>query len=73
MSKQHPHIKTLRQHNKWRRGASAIKLADPAEIAIAIDWAIKVTELAKKYVEAKPNASGEFYERLESAVNEGTT
>lgn len=46
MSKQHPHIKTLRTHNKF-------------------------AELAQKFIEAAPNSSGEFYERLESAIKEG--
>lgn len=70
MSKKHPHIKTLRAHNKWRRGDDRPML-DPKEIGIAVDWAIKVCELAQKFIEAKPNSSGEFYERLESAVKEG--
>lgn len=70
MSKQHPHIKTLRAHNKWRRGDDRAML-DQNEIGIAVDWAIKVCELAQKFIEAKPNASGEFYERLESAIKEG--
>lgn len=71
MSKQHPHIKALRAHNKWRRGDARTKMGDPKEIGAALDWAIKVAELAQKYIGAKPNASGEFYERLESAVKEG--
>ena len=71
MSKQHPYVKTLRQHNKWRRGAAGVKMGDPKEIGAALDWAIKVAELAQKFIKAKPNESGEFYERLESAVNGG--
>ena len=41
MSKKHPHIKTLRAHNKWRRGDERVKMGDPKEIGIALDWAIK--------------------------------
>lgn len=68
--KTHPNIKRIRSHNKWRRGGDGDML-DPKELGIALDWAIKVCELAQKYIEAKPNASGEFYERLESAVKDG--
>lgn len=70
MSRQHPNIKTLRQHNKWRRGELDVQMADPKEIGVALDWAIKVCELAQKFIKARPNESGEFYERLESAVKE---
>ena len=72
MSKQHQHIKTLRRHNKWRRGASAINLVNPTELGIAIDWTIKVVELAQKYVEAKSGSSAaRFYDLLVDAINEG--
>ena len=37
----HPHIKTLRAHNNWRRGDERMKMGDPKEIGIALDWAIK--------------------------------
>ncbi len=68
--KTHPHIKTLIQHQKWRRGDDRPML-DPKEIGIAIAWAIKVCELAQKFIEAEPNASGVIHERLESAIKEG--
>ena len=71
MSKQHPHIKTLRAHNNWRRGDERMKIGDPTDLGIALDWSIKVVELAQKFIEAKPNESGEFYERLEAAMKEG--
>lgn len=41
MSKQHPHIKPLRAHSNWRRGDERMKIGDPKEIGIAVDWAIK--------------------------------
>lgn len=53
MSKQHPHIKTLRAHNKWRRGDERVKMGDPKDIGIAIDWAVKVSELAEKFEVSK--------------------
>lgn len=68
MTRQHPHIKTLRQHNKWRRGELDVQMVDPAGLGIAMDWAIKVCELAQRFIEARPNESGEWYERLESEV-----
>lgn len=71
MSKQHPHIKTLRAHNKWRRGDERAQLGDPKEIGAAIDWAIKVAEIAQKFTEAGPEMSGKWIERLESAIKEG--
>lgn len=69
MSKQHPHIKALRAHNKWRRGGTG-EMVSPEDLGVALDWAIKVCELAQKFIKARPNESGEFYERLESAVKE---
>lgn len=69
--KTHPHIKTLIQHQKWRRGDGCVRMADPKELGEAIDWAVKVAGLAQKFIEAKPAASGEYYERLVSSIKYG--
>ena len=70
MSKKHPHIKTLRAHNKWRRGDDRPML-DPKEIGIALDWAVKVSELAEKLINAKGTKAAQFYDKLAEAVREG--
>lgn len=69
MSKQHPCIKTLRQHNKWRRGEPG-EMLDPSEIGVALDWAIKVCEAADNLVNVKGRHHAEqAYKRLDAAVN----
>lgn len=71
MSKQHPHIKTLRAHNKWRRGDERMKMLDPKDIGAAIDWAIKVSELAEKLINAQGTKAAQFYDKLAESVKEG--
>lgn len=71
MSKQHPHIKTLRAHNKWRRGDERAQLGDPKEIGAAIDWAIKVAEIAQKFINAQGTKAAQFYDKLAESVKEG--
>lgn len=67
--KTHPHIKTLIQHQKWRRGDDRPML-DPKEIGIALDWAIRVCEAADNLVNVKGrHHSEQAYKRLDVAVN----
>lgn len=41
MSKEHPNVELLRRFNNWRRGGNGAMPA-PAEVGVAIDWAIGV-------------------------------
>lgn len=69
MSKQHPNVKKLRDHNRWRRGGSG-DMIDPKELGEAMDWAILVCEAADNLVNAKGRHHAETaYKRLEAAVN----
>lgn len=69
MSKQHPHVKVLREFNRWRRGAD-MQQPKPSEIGEVLDWAIKVCEAADNLVNVKGRHHSEVaYRRLDDAVN----
>ncbi len=69
MSKQHPKVATLREFNRWRRGAGS-KQPAPAEVGEAIEWAIRVCEAADNLINVKGRHHAEVaYKRLEQSVN----
>lgn len=69
MAKQHPQVATLRQFNRWRRGADGMA-TDPLALGAALDWAIRVAEAADNLVNVKGRHHAEkAYARLEEAVN----
>jgi hypothetical protein len=70
MSKQHPHVATLKKFQRWRRGAD-LKQPAPAEVGTAIDWAIGVCEAAGNLVKVSGrHHSEDAYLWLEEAVKE---
>lgn len=69
MSKQHQHVKTLRNHNRWRHGGDG-EMTNPTALGIALDWAIAVCEAADNLVNVNGRHHAEkAYSRLENAVN----
>ena len=63
------HLETLKRHQEWRRGSDDTTMQDPAEIGIAIDYAIAVCEAARELVKVKGRHHSEMaYSRLVDAV-----
>lgn len=71
MSKEHPNVELLRRFNDWRRGGESC-MPDPAEIGVAIEWAIGVGAAAHGLVAVNGRHHGhQAYERLAAAVKVG--
>jgi len=61
-------VATLREYNKWRRGAEDVECPHPTDIGHAIDSAIKHMQEALEYQSMIHKLTGELNKALEKVV-----